>query len=54
MEQPLPDERLAIKANVDQLVQELHYLSRRATPADERNQTGCDGAQATTVVATGR
>ena len=55
MDQPHSNEQLAIQANVDQLVQELHHLSSRAAsaPSDGRQQSGST-TQAATMVATGR
>ncbi len=54
MEQPHPDELPLIRANVDQLLQDLNQLAKYARSNEQRLQTGSSSAKASCASATGR
>jgi len=51
MEQPQPGEMPPIRANVDQLLQDLNQLATFASPTEQRQQAGSSSQKAPSVVA---
>ena len=54
MEQPHPDELPTIRANVDQLLQDLKQLATFARPTEQRLQTSSSSERASCASANGR
>ena len=54
MEQPQPGELPPIRANVDQLLQDLNQLAEFARPNEQRQQSGSSSQKAPCVVAKGQ
>lgn len=54
MEQPHAGEMPTIRANVDQLLQDLNQLAKYARPNKQRQQSGSSFQKASSVVAKGQ
>lgn len=54
MEQPQPDELPTIRANVDQLLEDLKQLATFARPTERRQQAGLSSEKASCTSAKGQ
>jgi hypothetical protein len=54
MEQPHPDESPTIRANVDQLLEDLKQLAKFARPTEQRQQAGLSSEKASCASANGQ